>query len=477
MWSIANLKNRGKTAMKRNYWKVFLICLVLCVIGEAPGISTALSSYFQAIVRVGDSSKKTTSNPDFRNEHRMSHRHSNVKRTTLDYDELDDFDSFFGSFDREYGEASPFSGGRSFEARDRYDNRIGELFSQLRPYIVFIMLVCILAIAFALAIHILVYRPISVGCRRFLMKNQEENAKISELAFPFDNNYLNVVKVMFFRDLYTFLWTLLFIIPGIIKNYEYRMVPYLLAENPNISKEEAFAVSKRLMDGDKLHAFLLDLSFIGWHILGAFSIGLVDVFYTNPYEASTDATLFEALKYLKFGPGAGMDQTGGMPSAPSAPDPFADPYTAARQADPFTAGPATQGQADPFMAGQATQGQAADPFTAGQSVQMPAADPFTAGQAAQGQASDPFMTGQATQRQAADPFTAGQAAQGQAADPFMARQAAQGQTADPFTAGQPAQMPPASPFAAGQTAQTTEQNTASSNTAGTAVDDDAFEEE
>ena len=54
----------------------------------------------------------------------------------------------------------------------------------------------------------------------------------------------------------------MFIIPGIIKAYEYSMIPYLLAENPNMSKQEAFAISKELMDGNKFNAFVLDLSFI-----------------------------------------------------------------------------------------------------------------------------------------------------------------------------------------------------------------------
>ena len=101
---------------------------------------------------------------------------------------------------------------------------------------------------------------------------------------------------MFCRDIFIFLWTLLLIVPGIVKSYEYRMVPYVLAENPDLSREEAFALSKRMMDGDKMNAFILDLSFIGWAILTILTFGLVGIFYYQPYLALTDAALYQTLK-------------------------------------------------------------------------------------------------------------------------------------------------------------------------------------
>ena len=64
--------------------------------------------------------------------------------------------------------------------------------------------------------------------------------------------------------LYTFLWSLLLLIPGIVKAYEYRMVPYLLADYPELSTEEAFRISREMMNGEKMNTFILDLSFIGW---------------------------------------------------------------------------------------------------------------------------------------------------------------------------------------------------------------------
>ena len=111
------------------------------------------------------------------------------------------------------------------------------------------------------------------------------------------NNYLEIVKTMFLRDIFTFLWTLLFIIPGIVKAYEYRMIPYLLADDPTMTKDRAFAESRAMMRGNKWRAFVLDLSFLGWHILSVFTLGILELFYVAPYEFMADAALYESLRY------------------------------------------------------------------------------------------------------------------------------------------------------------------------------------
>ena len=102
-------------------------------------------------------------------------------------------------------------------------------------------------------------------------------------------------------DLFTYLWSLLFVIPGIIKGYEYRMIPYILAENPGIDYREAFAASKQMMDGNKWKAFVLDLSFFGWNFLSIFTCGILAIFYVMPYIYMTNAELYVALKEITFG--------------------------------------------------------------------------------------------------------------------------------------------------------------------------------
>ncbi len=143
--------------------------------------------------------------------------------------------------------------------------------------------------------------PLQVGALRFFVVSHYQQAELGELGYAFSNSYMNVVKTMFLRQLYIFLWSLLFVIPGIIKAYEYHMVSYILAENPGIDSKEAFALSKQMMDGNKWKTFVLGLSFYGWMILSLFTCGILAIFYVNPYMQMTLAELYVALKEITFG--------------------------------------------------------------------------------------------------------------------------------------------------------------------------------
>jgi uncharacterized membrane protein len=159
-----------------------------------------------------------------------------------------------------------------------------------------IMTVMLFSFIIAMALNIFLFKPLEVGCRRYLISARQAPGNLSLLSFGFKHSYMNIVKTQFFRWLYTFLWTLLLVVPGIIKSYEYRMMPYILAENPALDTNEVFARSREMMTGNKMNAFVLDLSFIGWHILGGFTCGLLNLFYVNPYQQSTNAELYEALR-------------------------------------------------------------------------------------------------------------------------------------------------------------------------------------
>jgi uncharacterized membrane protein len=125
----------------------------------------------------------------------------------------------------------------------------------------------------------------------------EKKDGIGDFLFAFKSGYYgNIVVTMFMMNLKIFLWSLLFIIPGIIKAYEYRMVPYILAEHPEMSYSEVLEASSRMMDGQKMNAFILDLSFIGWEILNILTMGILGVFFVDPYVRATEAELYLALR-------------------------------------------------------------------------------------------------------------------------------------------------------------------------------------
>ena len=128
---------------------------------------------------------------------------------------------------------------------------------------------------------------------RFFILNQTAQPGIGTLLDGFrSGHYVNIVLTMFLRDLFTTLWSLLLVVPGIVKHYEYLMVPYIIAENPAMDYKEAFQISKQMMDGEKMEAFIMDLSFLGWYLLSAVTCGLLAIFYVNPYVQASFAEMY-----------------------------------------------------------------------------------------------------------------------------------------------------------------------------------------
>ncbi len=148
----------------------------------------------------------------------------------------------------------------------------------------------------AIALDIFLFGPLEVGCKNFFRQNLYRPVELNTMKVGFTPNYWNVVKTQFLRGLFTTLWGLLFVIPGIVKSYEYMMMPYIQAEHPELSTEEIFARSRQMMDGEKWEAFVLDLSFIGWELLSTITLGIVGLFYVRPYVDLTHAALYGALK-------------------------------------------------------------------------------------------------------------------------------------------------------------------------------------
>ena len=136
---------------------------------------------------------------------------------------------------------------------------------------------------------------IVVGNNGYFIKNHDENPELSEIFKGFKGNYLNVVKIMFLMDLKTLLWLLLFIIPGFVKAYEYSMIPYLLAENPNLSASQAFSLSKQMTTGQKMNLFVLDLSFLGWYFLGFLCFG-IGALFVKPYDVAAFTEVYLILR-------------------------------------------------------------------------------------------------------------------------------------------------------------------------------------
>lgn len=194
--------------------------------------------------------------------------------------------------------ASALTGASSYTSAGGSNNdEIGDLFTSFSPQLI-IAIVGIIAFSalIGIAISIFLENPLLIGCYKFFINCKKDGENLNDIVMTFKNGYMNVVLTEFLRGLFTFLWSLLFVIPGIIKGYEYMLIPYLLADNPQMDRKEAFAKSKEMMDGNKWKAFVLDLSFFGWGLLSACTCGILYIFYVGPYIHLTKAELYHALK-------------------------------------------------------------------------------------------------------------------------------------------------------------------------------------
>lgn len=225
MWNRQQVKEQAKIIMKRNYWKMFVVTLLV-------GLLTG---------------EKTT----------IIERVQNFASTNISYD------------------TSPIFYSSNFQY----------------IFYTFISIASILGILYTIFIG----NVIVVGKSRYFIKNHDVNPELGEIFSGFKGNYLNVVKIMFLMNLKILLWLFLFIVPGIIKAYEYSMIPYLLAENPNLSASQAFSLSKQMTTGQKMDLFVLDLSFLGWIILGLICCG-IGILFLQPYPEATRAEVYLILK-------------------------------------------------------------------------------------------------------------------------------------------------------------------------------------
>ena len=130
--------------------------------------------------------------------------------------------------------------------------------------------------------------------RIYLGLTYSKKPEVKDVFTGFDD-FWAAFKVTFLYSLYIFLWSLLFVIPGIVKTYSYSMAMYVLAENKGMSATECINASKEMTNGHKMDLFVLSLSFIGWMMLGSITFGLAYI-WVMPYMNATFANAYNSLK-------------------------------------------------------------------------------------------------------------------------------------------------------------------------------------
>lgn len=233
MWNRKQLKDRAKDVLRTSYWKAFLASILLVIAGGSSGVS------------------------------------------------LPSFNFDFNDFDR----------GTSLS--DMWSNVGGGI----AAFLIVIMIVIMIGVfVITLAFRVFLGFPLEIGAMLYFKRSAEQEVNLNHLGFAFGKGrYWDILKAMLWRTLLTILWFLLFIIPGIVKTYAYSQVPFILADNPHIGYKRAVDLSNRMTMGHKFRIFVLDLSFLGWILLGLLAL-FVGVLFVWPYINATKAELYLELR-------------------------------------------------------------------------------------------------------------------------------------------------------------------------------------
>jgi hypothetical protein len=142
-------------------------------------------------------------------------------------------------------------------------------------------------------------KVLEVGKARFFLENRKyTKTKANKMILPYRiGKTTHIAYTMFVKNIYNILWYLT-LVGGVIKSYSYMMVPYILAENPKIKTRDAIKLSRDMMNGYKWEVFKLDLSFIGWGILGIITFNISNLVFTTPYMNATKAEIYMYLRDL-----------------------------------------------------------------------------------------------------------------------------------------------------------------------------------
>ncbi len=169
----------------------------------------------------------------------------------------------------------------------------------------YLILAACASLIYSTVLGFILVGPLAVGFSSYLLvvvRNKVENADIELLLDGFRNSLVTSIVSYLLASLFLILWSLLLIIPGIIKSFSYSMVPYIVADNPKIDAIAAITKSREMMDGNKLRLFKLYFSFIGWYILALLTFG-IGFLFLMPYVKTAVTNFYVEMqgpKTLKF---------------------------------------------------------------------------------------------------------------------------------------------------------------------------------
>ncbi len=177
----------------------------------------------------------------------------------------------------------------------------GGLNSEVGAFIVGSLGFIMIAALFMAVIYFVLGSIVGVGYAKYNLNLVDKKNAAFETLFEYFSHWKTTTIARLLRALYVFLWSLLFIIPGIVAGFSYAMTDYILAEDPELTADEAISQSKSLMMGNKWRFFCLQFSFIGWDILATLAFGIGHLWLT-PYKQAAYAAFYREVSGTEFYP-------------------------------------------------------------------------------------------------------------------------------------------------------------------------------
>ena len=323
MWKRKELKNKAKKVLSKNYWTILIVCFIMSICTGEYGLSSATieKNYESANISNTTQESMPTYEEDIDNENPDNIAEENYQKRI---------------------EEAINSSVNSMVKAQKYIYKIADGISEFIDNNTNKAVVLLIGGGLSFLFILFIADPLIVGEKRFFLKvRRSTKTKVSVLVSIFKKDqWINVAKGMLIKNLLMFIWFVVMIIGGTliyvvnvptiksalgmsdvvnkivtifgtsigiisiiagivmfaIKNYEYRMVPYLLAENPHLKIKELFKLTKQLMQKNKWRTFVLDLSFFPWYILSGITLGFAAVLYVNPYVEATRTELYSLLR-------------------------------------------------------------------------------------------------------------------------------------------------------------------------------------
>ena len=278
MFNIHTSKQKAKKTLKANYWNMVAVCFLLAMLTASYTSSTIFMHYHQPVPGYTEAALPVNvdNNSDIVDDTIRNISSDSSKFMHSDLRSIADT-----AINIYISKQSVFLSGLK---------AVNTVFADTFKWTYIFIFI---GFIFTFLYKFLIANLLVVGEKRFYLESRNyPDTKISKIFYLFKLRcFKNAMFIMFVRSLRTALWSLT-IVMGFVKHYEYYLIPYIVAENPNISMDEAFRISKELMDGHKWNLFTVHLTFAGWKILSIFTFGLLDIVFVNPYFSLVNADYY-----------------------------------------------------------------------------------------------------------------------------------------------------------------------------------------